>query len=178
MRRIWISCELQVGFTLVRSAASGLVPVPLHGTRTHTRAHRANDEKCMIKFTVKLPPRIKAAARSNTRWPQPASHAAFLNFLTWENTSNALKGEKRISREQHLKQGGSIVKEEGFVSTQQIPRAQKQAVSQKRKKTPLGQIQKQLAQAHPVRSWHCNKESPCHSWECLALLRTKQLVQI
>lgn len=74
-----------------------------------------------IKFIAKLPPRIKAAAPSNTHWPQPALHAAFLNFLTWENTSKALTEKKRISREQHLKQVGSIAKEGGFVSTLQIP---------------------------------------------------------
>lgn len=74
-----------------------------------------------IKFIAKLPPRIKAAAPSNTYWPQPASHAAFLNFLTWENTSKAFTEKKRISREQHLKQVGSIVKEGDFVSTLQIP---------------------------------------------------------
>lgn len=142
-----------MGFTPVLSAASGLVPAPpARHTRshTHTHTHRANDEECMIKFIAKLPPRIKAAAPSNTRWPQPASHAAFLNFLTWENTSKALKGKKRISREQHLKQAGSIARGGGFVSTLKIPQAENQPVSQKRKKTPLGQIQKQLAQAHPT----------------------------
>jgi len=89
----------------------------------------------MIKFIAKLPPRIKAAAPSNTHWPQPASHAAFLNFLTRGKTSKALKGKKRISRERHLKQAGSNAKQGGFVSTRQIPWAQNQLVSQKRNST-------------------------------------------
>lgn len=100
MGRICISNELQVSLTPVPNAASGLVPVP---RAQHTRAHRARDEKCMIKFMAQLPPRIKAAAPSNTHWPQPASHAAFLNFLTWEKTSKALKGESTSPRNTTLR---------------------------------------------------------------------------